>query len=79
MSKLKRDNLNSKIGLALEIFEKTNFVLEDYDFKFYEYYEDIRNNFIVILNEIVENYSYKVNNNKTSDENILKLRNDYKE
>jgi len=58
MSNLKRENINNKIGLALETFEKTNLVLKDYDYKFYEYYEDIRNNFIMILNEIVENYSY---------------------
>ena len=66
MSKLKRENLNNKIGLILEIFETTNNTLEEYDYKFFEYYEEIRNNFIMILNEIVENYSYKTENNTNS-------------
>lgn len=43
----------------LNCFEDINVIMEEYDVKFYEYYEDVRGNFIKILNEIVDSYVYK--------------------
>lgn len=40
-------------------FESMNEILKDYDVKFFEYYEESRFNFIKILNDIVDNYTYK--------------------
>ncbi len=59
MSRIIRENINSKIGCALEVFEKLNLNLQNYDEKFFDYYESLRNNIIKVLNEIVDNYTYK--------------------
>lgn len=59
MSKIRRSCLNRKIGLILETFERMNVLIKQYDIKFFEYYEELRDNLISILNEIVDNYTYK--------------------
>lgn len=59
MSEFKRESLNQKIGLMLNCFEDLNSIMQEYDVKFYEYFEDVRGNFIKILNEIVDSYVYK--------------------
>lgn len=77
MSGLKRNILNSKIGIVLETFEKLNIVIKKYDIKFFEYFEELRDNLISVLNEIVDNYIYKtpeankVNELKLNYENVL--------
>lgn len=71
---LHEENLNLKIGSSLETFEKMNLILQEYDVKFYGYFEELRNNFIKILNEIVDNYVYK---KSTDISNIKDLKNDY--
>lgn len=47
-----------------------NLILQEYDVKFYQYYEDLRNNFIKILNEIVDNYVYKKSSDITNVNNL---------
>lgn len=81
MSKLIRENLNQKISVMLSCFEKLNGIMEGYDAKFFEFYEATRINFINILNEIVDNYTYKRPNmyeRRSSDVtvNTLKVEND---
>lgn len=50
--------LNKKITLMLTNFQEINEVMKDYDVKFFEYYEELRSNFIKILSDIVDNYTY---------------------
>ena len=59
MSKLNREHLNKKITLMLTNFESLNGIMKDYDVRFCEYYEELRTNFIKVLNDIVDNYTYK--------------------
>lgn len=40
-------------------FETINSIMKNYDVQFFEYFEEIRANFIRILNEIVDNYTFK--------------------
>lgn len=61
MSKFIREHLNNKITQVLVTFEKINTIIKDYDVKFFEYYEELRAGFITVLNDIVENYTYKEN------------------
>ena len=56
------------------MFEKMNLILQEYDVKFFDYFEGLRNNFIKILNEIVDNYIYK---KSTDISNISQLKNNY--
>ena len=63
--------MNRKIGLILETFERMNVLIKQYDIKFFEYYEELRDNLISILNEIVDNYTYK--NPEIEDMNKFKL------
>ncbi len=36
-----------------------NVLIKQYDIKFFEYFEELRDNLISVLNEIVDNYTYK--------------------
>ncbi len=56
------------------MFEKLNLILQEYDVKFFDNYEILRNNFIKILNEIVDNYIYK---KSTDISNLDQLKYDY--
>lgn len=59
MSGLIREHVNKKISQALLSFNKINAIIKDYDVKFFEYYEELREGMIKILNEIVTHYIYK--------------------
>lgn len=61
------ENLNNKISAFLEMFEKMNVIIQEYDGKFFDYYEELRNIIIKILNEIVEHYVYKKPEKKNHD------------
>ncbi len=67
-----RENLNLKIQHLLISFEKLNLIINDYDDKFFSFYESLRDHLIKIFNEIVEHYVYKgVEDNSIEKEKIL--------
>lgn len=76
MSKLKRKNLNNKITSTVTLLQNLNNILKDVDVTLFEYYEELKKNFTIIFNEIVENYIYK---RPSDDLQIIHLKSDFEE
>lgn len=62
---IKRENLNAKIEVCLELFEQLNMEMGNSKNKLTNYYDDVKNNMVKVLNEIVENYVYRDPNKQT--------------
>lgn len=56
---IKRENLNSRIEVTLELFEKLNTKLFRIDPNMTKYYDSVKDNMVKVLNEIVENYVFR--------------------
>ena len=76
MSKIKRENLNKKITNSISLLQSLNNIVKEGDVTLFEYFEELKKNFTIIFNEIVEHYIYK---RPSDDLQVIHLKSDFEE